>query len=232
MSNMYNNGAYLQNNPSWHSEDSLWKAEMITQILTKNKIQPTTIAEVGCGSGEVILNVQKKISSPTKISGFEISQDAYNLVKEKSNDDASFYLHDLLSADDTNFFDLLLVIDVIEHVENYPEFLRKCRTKATHKIFHIPLDFTVQKALRPHALMHNREKVGHIHYFTKETALAALKENGFNILDYNFTKWGLELPQKTFLKKAGKIPLHLLTMLSEDLAARVIGGCSLIILAE
>ena len=77
-----------------------------------------------------------------------------------------------------------MAIDVFEHVEDYFGFLRKLREKAEYKIFHIPLDLSVQTVLRSSPIIKGRKSVGHIHYFTKETALETLKDTGYEIIDY------------------------------------------------
>ena len=38
----------------------------------------------------------------------------------------------------------LLMDTVLEHLEDYFGFLRKLKTRATYKVFHIPLDLSVQ----------------------------------------------------------------------------------------
>jgi len=48
---MYKNNEYLTNNPSWHIEDSPWKAKHIVNMMMAHNIQPTTLVEVGCGGG-------------------------------------------------------------------------------------------------------------------------------------------------------------------------------------
>jgi len=47
-------GNYLENNPTWHIEDSPWKAKQIFKMLNKNSINPKSIAEIGCGAGEIL----------------------------------------------------------------------------------------------------------------------------------------------------------------------------------
>ena len=50
---MYLDGTYLEHKPTWHVEDSPWKAKQIHTILSKNNIKPNTVCEVGCGAGEI-----------------------------------------------------------------------------------------------------------------------------------------------------------------------------------
>ena len=131
-----------------------------------------------------------------------------------------------------HFYDLLLVIDVIEHVEDYFGFLRVVRGKAEHKLFHIPLDICVQRVLLCAPILRRRRELGHIHYFTKETALATLHDTGYEIVDYFYTGGSLERPTSSILYSLGKWPLRLASILNKDLAVRILGGHSLMVLAK
>ncbi len=68
-----------------------------------------------------------------------------------------------------------MAIDVFEHVEDYFGFLRKI--KGEYKIFHIPLDLSMQTVLRATPIIANRKTLGNVHYFTKEIAIEALTDN-------------------------------------------------------
>ncbi len=125
-----------------------------------------------------------------------------------------------------------MAIDVFEHIEDYFGFLRKLKNKAVYKIFHIPLDLSVQSVFRSSRLMNARSSVGHIHYFTKETALATLKDTGYEVVDYFYTNSSLELPNLSWKANLMKLPRKLLFQLDSDLAARVLGGFSLLVLAK
>ena len=48
---------YLENNPSWHSEDSYFKSNIIQKIIKNNKIKFKNFCEVGCGVGKIIENI-------------------------------------------------------------------------------------------------------------------------------------------------------------------------------
>jgi Transposase DDE domain len=63
-----------------------------------------------------------------------------------------------------------------------------------YKIFQIPLDLSAQTVLRGKVLLRLREELGHIHYFTKDTALQTLKDTGYQIVDYAYTSSSIELP--------------------------------------
>lgn len=231
---IYADGEYQRNNPGWHSEDSPWKAGHIASLLKANNIAPGRLCEVGCGAGEVLVNLAKQFEAPAQFTGFEISPQAYAMCREKSNsrlqfsDQNPFDSHAL----GANAFDVAMAIDVFEHVEDYLGFLRQMRSLAEFKVFHIPLDLSVQTVLRGRPLRRVRDVVGHLHYFTKETALASLAHAGYGILDFRYTAGSLELPNRGWKAVAGRWPRKVLAALSADLTVRIMGGYSLLVLAK
>ena len=227
--NVYFNGQYYFNNPTWHEEDSEWKADQIINLLKKNDLNLIKIAEVGCGAGGILYWLKTKYNPKGSYCGYEISPDAYKLCSKKTTDNLDFKLGDICSYGDN--YDLLLVIDILEHLENYNEMLRNIKSKSKYKIFHIPLDLSVQTVMRDHPMISVRSSVGHIHYFTKNIALAVLKEAGYKILDYKYTTSGISLPKRSIAKLAA-VPRILAFKLNEDLAARWLGGFSLLVLTE
>lgn len=124
--------------------------------------------------------------------GFDIYPQALQLAKSRANDRLHFQLIDS-GEEKEKLFDLILVLDVIQHVENYFSFLRQLKAKSHHKIFHIPLDLSVQTLLRKNALLKRREMHAHLHYFTKETVLETLKDTGYEVLDYFYTPRTIDL---------------------------------------
>src|SRR5690349_6602852 len=135
---IYLNGEYLTKNPLWHLEESAWKAAQITRMLQKNQISPLTVCDVGCGAGEVLRQLQKTLASDCKLYGYDVSPQAIDLAAGRANERLHFCLEDFCTADGV-WFDLLLALDVLEHVEDYFGFLRQLKAKGRYKIFHIPL---------------------------------------------------------------------------------------------
>jgi hypothetical protein len=111
-------------------------------------------------------------------------------------------------------------------------FLRKMRTKGRYKLFHIPLDLSVQVLFRNTPLQFARHSVGHIHYFTKDTALATLQDTGYQIVDYFYTAGSLDLPSCSLKTTLARAPRKWLFSLYPDFAVRLLGGFSLLVLAE
>lgn len=231
MSGIYATGEYLKNNPGWHAGDSLWKAGQILKMIWKQGLHPAMVCEVGCGAGEILNQLHGELRE-TQFFGYEVSPQAFEICSAKSKERLQFFLGDLLKTDER--FDLLLCIDVFEHVPNYLSFLEQLRRHADQFIFHIPLDLSLLTILRPNRLMQTRYSVGHLHAFTSEMALAALKDTGYEIVDSFFTAGGMELKknQRRFKTVLANLPRRLIGAFSQKLSARLLGGYSLLVLAK
>jgi len=229
--NIYTDGDYLKNNPTWDVEDAPWKADLIFHMIQKHHIDPKTICEIGCGCGEILHQLQLKLPATTQLTGYEISPQAYELCKERSNDNLLFYLKNYCGETDSSY-DLILLIDLIEHLEDYFRFLREIRKKSQYKILHIPLELFVLSAFHPPFLLKQKKKVGHLHFFSKDLALQMLRDLEYEIIDYSYTA-GYSLPRDFGLKdRLLKIPRRLFFRILPDETVRIFGGYSLLVLVK
>ena len=231
MPNRYTQGEYANLNPSWHSEDSSWKAQQVIKMLDRYKLRPRTVCEVGCGAGEILKELHDSLDPSISYVGYEISPQAYELCKPKATARLRFELKDIL-ADGQLHFDLILLMDVVEHVEDCFAFLRGLKARSEFKILHIPLDLSAQAVLRGSPLVRARDGVGHIHYFTKDLALRFLAEVGYEIIDHVYTCGSLDLPGRTLATRLARLPRRIAFRLDPDRAARILGGFSLLVLAR
>jgi hypothetical protein len=228
---MYTDGEYLKNNPTWDIEDAPWKAGLIFRMMEKHRISPATLCEVGCGCGEILRQLQGKMPEWVTLNGYEISPQAYELCQKRSNEHLSFHLKNFCN-ENNNSYDMILLIDLIEHLEDYFRFLREIKGKSRYMILHIPLEMFALAVLYPTFLSGQRKKVGHLHYFTRDIVLQVLQELGYQVIDYEYTA-GYTLPRNHGLKdKLLKIPRGLLYPVFPDFTVRVFGGYSLLVLVK
>ncbi len=222
----YLNGEYLAAVPDWHAADAHWKAKKLAALLQRNGVSPRTVCDVGCGAGEVLVQLQSQLPKGTRLTGYDISGQAISLCKPKENALLGFRQADLLREGIRERFELLLCLDVFEHVPDYLGFLRALQPRADHFVFHIPLDLSVHTVARgSRHLLQMRERYGHLHYFTAETALATLAQTGFWVTDAVYT-WdhdsGLLPPRAPGLRGVVRYPLRFGAHLVERLAARLV----------
>lgn len=231
MKDIYNDSTYLQKNPSWGSEDSPFKAGKIIELLKRNPDVPhKTVCEVGCGSGEVLVQLSSGLKDVTHFYGFDISKDAMSIAKQKETATLTFELKDFTQSKDNNSYDLILVLDVIEHVEDYFKFLRSIAAKSRYTIFQIPLDICVWTLFRENILLESKERVGHIHNFTEDVILSILADNGFRILDKMYLEPIFEC--KTFKQKIVRLIHRVLFRIAPRSCSKIMGSCTINVLTE
>ena len=93
---IYDDGEYLKNNQTWHSEDSSYKAKLVIETIIKNSINFTNCADVGCGSG-LVAEILARHYPTISFVGFEESTDAWKFINQRAK-------LENLSFRNTNFF--------------------------------------------------------------------------------------------------------------------------------
>ena len=80
---IYRDGEYQQRNPTWHEEDSPWKARQIGNLLAGNGVSFQSLCEVGCGTGEILVQLSKRFPD-ADFTGYQISPQAFEMAAENS----------------------------------------------------------------------------------------------------------------------------------------------------
>lgn len=228
----YTSGSYLETNPDWHIEDSAWKAAQVREMLARHDLVPRTVCEVGCGAGEVLRVLRDELSFAPTLVGYDISPQAYEFASTRVGDRLRFVLGDLAGEPPEVAFDVLLILDVIEHLEDPFALLRAMKPRAEHVLLHIPLDMTVQAIARNLLISSSREPLGHLNYFQKETALATLTETGYEIVDWVYTPSTFVHPPENLRARLIQALRKAMFRVAPDLTLRLIGGWSLLVLAR
>jgi SAM-dependent methyltransferase len=228
MDDIYNNQDYLKKNPHWHQEDSAFKAHFIHSVLEKNKIAYTSVCEVGCGAGEILIQLkQLNGSKAISYSGYDISKDAIDMAQKK-NSGIEFKCADLTK--ENLKVDVLLIVDVIEHLRDYFSFLENLSKKSKYTVFHIPLDMFVWSLFREQMLIESKERVGHIHNFSEDFIMSILKDHGYRMISKEYTK--PDYSSTSFKEKIKNIMKRVLFAISPRFATKTMGGYSLLVLCE
>lgn len=229
-SDKYTSGNYFENNPTWDLEDSDWKANKILSMLNRAHIDPSSICEIGCGAGGVLARL-RSFFHLTELYGYDISPDAARFWPRHSSLNIDFKLGDFLSLNKRTY-DVILLIDLIEHLNDPCSFLISIRRFAKFFVFHIPLDLSAFTVIREEPLLKARRKVGHIHYFTKNIAMELLHESGYQVQCWNYSGAAFTSPKRCFKTQLAALPRSLLYALNKDLGVRIFGGETLFVLAS
>lgn len=231
MEDFYTDGTYFQNNPTWDAEDAEWKFNKMLPMLkdflaTKETM---TICEVGCGGGKLLSLIAKSFPQH-RFTGWDLAPDAAKFWNYGMNN-LSFHAGDIFKSSKEQY-DLVLLIDVIEHVENPHQFLENVQTITKNCFFHMPLDLSAMSVLFDYKLVYVRKQVGHIHYFTKSLFLELLRETKLKAVKVAFSNSWKDSPKKTLSTRILNIVRYVVDFFSPDLNARLLGANTLFVLAK
>jgi SAM-dependent methyltransferase len=238
MGNMYNDGRYLGNNPTWDIEHSDRKASELYNLLigqlqnirlNENIIN---ITEVGCGFGGVIAGFAKLISKTytTRCIGIDISQVAIENAVKNFGSNVTFIRGDIHNIPVEN--DILIFADIIEHLDEPERFIRYASTRTKVALIRIPLDQSLWNILL-RKKSHLRKHLGHLHFYTWKKALELVQTLGFSVVVFNFTN-NFEDPsnRKTVIANLMYLFRKCLSAISPKLNSLLFGGNSIVILAK
>lgn len=225
----YRQDDYAVDNPNWHEEDAPWKAAHIRTILDRNGIQWKTLADIGCGTGAIV-GILSKQYPQSRLEGFEVAPYAHELSLKRASDNLSFSMEDAFRSGKQ--FDVTMAIDVVEHVENPFEFLRAMGKMSRWQVVHVPLDMSALAVGRGWVLPEARRTLGHIHYFSRASALSMIEESGLETIDCFYTAWAIDQSYKTWKKRLAACPRRLAFLAAPDATVRLVGGWSLMVLSR
>jgi SAM-dependent methyltransferase len=223
-SDIYTDGTYLASNPEWHAADSQWKADQCRRLLSQLHLSPASIADVGCGAGGVIAELGRSYPNAS-LAGFDPSEAALEMARSAHPE------IDFVAGDIEGHYDLVLVMDVVEHVEDCFGLVRSLKAHADTVLFHIPLELSAYYLWR-NLLMENRRMFGHLHYFTRETALALLTDAGYEILGHRYTASYVDHAAADLKSRIIAGVQRTGFRLAPDLSTVLLGGYSLMVAAR
>jgi SAM-dependent methyltransferase len=228
----YTDGTYIRLNPNWDCEDSGWKASLILDILNSYKIAPTSICEIGCGAGDILVHLKRDLCQ-TSMVGFDVSPQLVGIWRrqQETGVEVEFRLGDFHELNKRTH-DVVLMCDVFEHVRDPFTFLELAREHGLYFIFHIPLDLSALSVLRGVPLMNVRAKVGHLHSYTKDLALATLTDSGYQIIEWRYTGASLYAASRSWSTKLAYYVRRIFYCINKDFGVRLLGGETLLVLAK
>ena len=202
---LYTSGEYAMRNPTWHAEDSPWKAKQIARILQPclSGQSPVRICEIGCGVGIVLAELQRTLGEQNVQSicvGYDIAPAAIRQALSTYGQSAtlSFECCDVLSKAALQC-DWCLLIDVLEHLQEPVQFLQELRRRGAKQfIVNLPLENSVINIVRGKTDP-RRSRVGHLHFWDTYSALSVLERAGLHVAQWVYAQrlprlsWELDL---------------------------------------
>lgn len=184
---LYRSDAYASQNPSLHLGDALWKANHISRLLRRhlpggNRLE--TVLETGCGTGVVLRLVSEELSA--RPIGMDITPSMLVRAREELGSEnvieGSVYQIPVAGKS----VDLLLAIDLLEHLTNPALALEEMRRVSGFLVAKVPLEKNLHMSLRQlTGRGFTREKaarkLGHIQSFSASAACRLVEDSGWSI---------------------------------------------------
>jgi 2-polyprenyl-3-methyl-5-hydroxy-6-metoxy-1,4-benzoquinol methylase len=120
---MYRDGRYKDNNPTWHAEDGSGKAEDLLTAVRKALAgrEGAGILEVGCGTGSLLSALRAAIGSKQSYTGIDIAPEPIRLGTEQHSG-IELHVQDFLSFQE--HVTVAIFGNVFEHLEHPENMLR------------------------------------------------------------------------------------------------------------
>lgn len=136
------------------------------------------VLDVGCGTGAFARRLK---SAGNQVTGVEISEENYVLAEK----DIKVYTGDFASADIRETFDIVLFGDVLEHMHNPQEALKKAALLAPRVMLCVPnFNFWGVKLLRLLGVRKMKSGIldaSHVYYFNKRIAEDMIRACGLTV---------------------------------------------------
>ena len=175
----------LEKEAEWLRRGAGHKVNSIELLLSRNSIKPKTLLELGCGTGAVITECQRRNLSERYVA-VDYAPEAIDYLRKHSTGiepiqgditDPTFRLN--------RPCDVVILSHVLEHLEDPAGFLAALRSslKFTHAIIEVPLEDLAISKLKAVLKDRRASKAGHVQFFTPHTLEHLLKASGFRISD-------------------------------------------------
>lgn len=179
MTNIYQDGTYLENNPSLHVEDSEYKFFYIRSLLQGLSLvgEPIRVLDIGGGAGIVAAQVCRFLSekgAQVECHAFDLSADM--LEKQRVNNPfVTLATSDFEQIRSCGKYHLSLLIDVIEHIPDNASVADEVNRLSQYVLYNIPTERNLLDWLR-NIYMSGRyyelqtASLGHVHFFSASAA--------------------------------------------------------------
>jgi SAM-dependent methyltransferase len=175
----------LELEAEWLRYGAISKVDSIEMLLRQNGIKPLTLLELGCGTGAVITECQRR-GLAVEFTAVDYSKPAVEYLEAHSEG-----IH-CITADitDSSFtldrtFDVVILSHVLEHLEDPLKFLQLMIAKIRfgYLVAEVPLEDLLAARIKNLVRDRTRNAAGHVQFFTERTFRGLLSSARFELKD-------------------------------------------------
>ena len=165
-----------------------WKGKNLATIIQRNGLNINSIAELRGGSG-VVINVVRSSLNIEDADNYELTDFSINEGRKRFRS-IQFIKKDLLKGDITKNYDLVILSDIIEHVEDDIGMIKKALEYSKY----VALKILIEKYLfsKLFEIIGVKDKIGvnhsagHLHEYSASSVWNLFKEIDMEIMDFFF----------------------------------------------
>jgi len=186
MSDIYNDDSYIINNPTLHSEDSEFKFNNVLKFLNLIEIKEKKIKilDVGGGAGLIgmmVMEYYAKKDIIVTLHSLDLSLKMLKTQKQNNPKIKKLINCSIEECEELNY-DLVLMIDVIEHIPNKSISAKTLNRLSKNIIYNIPIEINLFDYARNISLLfryykNQKKTLGHVHFFSFKSATEFLKKH-------------------------------------------------------
>jgi len=222
---IYDDGTYSHNNPGFNDRESRRKANSLITLLEGSSIGLSDIQSVldyGCGGGGLIADLCNKLPYINDAKGMDLNKDAieFALSKNRTSSVLKFEVGSLEQV--TSRYDLITIVHVLEHIQNWSQFLLEIKSKARYVYISVPIEASVWMTARKSVLLNQYKKYGHIHFINEPYLINYLEEAGLKVMSTGYSDEFLAFDG--LKSNIMKIPRLSIGLFSKKVACNIVGG--------
>jgi ubiquinone/menaquinone biosynthesis C-methylase UbiE len=197
--NIYTSGEYIRNHPTLDVEDTPWKLTKIIPLIAEfardSSPKEVALLDVGGGAGLILKESSdhlRKMNITVRKYAFDLSQEMLRVQRENNPDLVALINGDISDASiQSKALDLVLMIDVLEHVPDAVRTLRELRRISRYVIFKVPLErnffYNTLNFFNRGRLKTHVQKLGHLNSYNFKLLKEQITRYTGKVLCYSFT---------------------------------------------
>lgn len=155
-----------------------WKIPNLALVIPPS-FYAQKVAEVGCFNGHLISNIAINGNQNFLRYGYDANKSAID-CGTKLYKNVTFSSQDIFEVQEK--FDLLILSDIIEHIENDQSFLRNCSQLSKNILINLPLEKCLANINRQYGY---NDPSGHLRSYSLNSALNLIHQSGLRVVTQN-----------------------------------------------
>ena len=103
------------------------RIKYILETLNKKNLNNTSVLDIGCGGGLVSEGLSKIGATVTGIDFIKENIKVAKMHAKKNNLEIDYFVKDFEKEKITSKYDVIIILEVLEHLKNWEEFIKKIK---------------------------------------------------------------------------------------------------------